>query len=146
MVLPPLCFSMSSTRSRTPSVASFSTICSIRTRRRSARKSSNRFSAGLLGVDEVAEQVDLAPVEERGELDAGHEPQADPVGRLLGGRQTGDRVVVAQRPDLHARRGGALGDLRRGVLSVGGAAVGVEVDEAVGRAGQPWNVHLSVLQ
>ena len=88
-----------------------------------------------LRVDEVTEQVDLAPVKEGGQLDPGDEPHSHLPGRLRGRGQTGHGVVVGERPDHEARPGDLLGHLARSVLPVGGAAMGVEIDPPGSRAG-----------
>jgi hypothetical protein len=70
-------------------------------------------------VDEVTENVDLAPLEKGRELDPGHETHSEgPVG--IGAlHETGHRVVVGQRPRLGTGRCRPCGDHLGRVLSVG---------------------------
>jgi hypothetical protein len=91
------------------------------------------LQAGMLGVQEVAEQVDLPFLEEGGELDPGDEPQRQAPRRLGRRAHAGHGVVIGERPDGDAGPRHLLRHLVRRVLAVGGAAVGVEVDASVER-------------
>jgi hypothetical protein len=84
---------------------------------------------GVGGVDEVAEDVDLALVEERRELDARDESDVQLPRRRRGRRKACHRVVVGQRPRHRPRARHPGGYLHRGVLPVRGSRMSVQVDD-----------------
>ncbi|MEY9814225.1 hypothetical protein RKD21_004482 [Streptomyces albogriseolus] len=92
---------------------------------------------GLLGVEEVGQQMHADAVEAAGELGAGDQ------GEALGQRRerigvAARGVVVGEGHDVESGRGGLADQLGRGVRAVGRGGVGVQVDahDAVLQAGR----------
>jgi hypothetical protein len=86
---------------------------------------------GVHRVDEVAEDVDLPIVEQGRELDPGHESDAQAPGGNSARLQSGQRVVVGERPGPRSCRCRPRCDLGRRILSVGCSRMSVQVDDRV---------------
>ncbi len=87
-----------------------------------------------VGVEAVAEDVDVLAVLDGGDLDAGHEAHGGRARRRFGAVEAGDRVVIGDRERCHAGGTGTTYQLLGGATSVRGCSVSVEVDQRAARA------------
>ncbi len=79
-------------------------------------------------IDEIAQDVDVHAVTDRGDFDARHELDAGGGAGLGGGVAAGHRVVVGHGEHRDAGSGRARHELRRRASAVGRRRVGVEID------------------
>src|SRR5207247_8482217 len=79
-------------------------------------------------VEEVAEDVNVAPLRLRVELGRRDDPNTEPLPRRDGVGYAGERVVVRERLDRHATRGGPLDERGRLERAVRAQRVRVQVD------------------
>jgi hypothetical protein len=90
--------------------------------------------SGLLRIDEVAQQVQLAPAVLGGDLNAGDDLQRGAGRGGAGGLDGGEGVVVGDGDSGEAGPAGQLDDLLGGVGAVAGGRVQVQVGAAGGGA------------
>ena len=85
---------------------------------------------GMIGVEAIAEQVHVALLVHRGDLDAHHDDQTESPGGGLRARDSGRRVVVGHRQRGDPGGGGAADERFGTGPAVGRRRVGVKVDHA----------------
>ena len=87
-----------------PSAAIFSAICVVAGRPAPPQRDQRLGQGGVFGVKSVPEQVKAAAVVFHGQLDAGHQLQADGLAAADGFRQPAERVMVGDRQRRQPQR------------------------------------------
>ena len=124
----PATASTSSSVIDTPTSARRSTINVARRTRRLASSSRSARNAGCRDVDEVAQDVMLAPLDAGAEFHAWHDLDPDVLAGVDRFLHAVDRVVIGQRERGQAAPGRLADEVGRGEQAVGYGAVGVQVD------------------
>jgi hypothetical protein len=86
------------------------------------------FQSRRIGIQEVGEQVHLAPRRRHGKFAASDHPHAQPGPSLLGLGHPGHRIVISQRDRGKPEGGGPSHHLARGALSVRGRRMEMKIN------------------